>query len=117
MAIRLVPVIMAMTQRRASTLRLVAALLILILGGAAIVKAMDTSNCDQAGRTLPDNPHIKEFVACVNPARIDPSCCSHLPMATPNFYDCLTIPSFVAQVKQAVKGKTDVTAIRRDCKS
>ncbi|GIL44543.1 hypothetical protein Vafri_2071 [Volvox africanus] len=40
-----------------------------------------------------------------------------LPMATPNFYNCLTVPSFVAQVNQAMSGKTDAAAIQRDCKS
>ncbi|GLI65512.1 hypothetical protein VaNZ11_009063 [Volvox africanus] len=106
-----------MARRRAFASRLAAAVLILIFGGAAIVRGLDTTNCDQAGKTLPGNPHFKEFLACIHPPRLDASCCIHLPMATPNLYDCLTVPSFVAQVNQAVRGKTDATAIQRDCKS
>ncbi|GLI65513.1 hypothetical protein VaNZ11_009064 [Volvox africanus] len=103
-------------RRRALASRLAAAVLILIFGGAAIVRAVNTTLCVEVGMTLPDNPEVKEFLKCANPVHILPSCCRHLLTLT-KYYDCLTVPAFVDRINRFLNGKTTVNGVQQDCVS
>ncbi|GIL44541.1 hypothetical protein Vafri_2070 [Volvox africanus] len=103
-------------RRRAFASRLAAAVLILIFSGAAIVRAVNITRCEEAGKTLPNSTEVKAFVKCANPVRLLPSCCRHLLTLT-KYYDCLTVPTFVERINRFLNGTTTVSNVQEDCVS
>ncbi|GIL44544.1 hypothetical protein Vafri_2075 [Volvox africanus] len=87
----------------------------LILGmGASSVAAVDKALCEQGRRVLPNEPSAQAFKKCATPGEISPDCCAKL-AAIGKYYDCLSDPTYKAQVNAFLGGVTTVDKAKKAC--
>ncbi|EFJ43807.1 hypothetical protein VOLCADRAFT_95955 [Volvox carteri f. nagariensis] len=100
--------------RRCAVLAGVTAVLLIVALGAPPVLAADKALCEEARRVLPNDPNAKAFKSCATPTKISDACCQKL-TGFGKYYDCLTDPSYKADIDSYLNGVTTVDKTKQMC--